>query len=249
MCGRYVLRVILKNLQRDFDLGFEVEESDLPLEQRARYNIAPTQLVSVIRVVDGARRHSLLRWGLIPRWVAGDRDRRPQINARGETVFEKPMFRDSARHRRCLMLADGYYEWRRDEKDRPLQAFFVERRDSKPFAMAAIWDMWISSDGEVIESVAVLTTHANADLDGIHDRMPVILDKRDYLTWLHAERVPVEDAQALIKPPPAGLLIARAIGNRVNAVKNDDAGNLDPPDPNEPPKPPKGSDPRQGDLF
>ena len=100
MCGRYVLRVILKNLRRDFELGFDVHETDLPMEARPRYNIAPTQMVSVIRVVDGARRHSLLRWGLIPHWAK--EVKKPQINARGETVFEKPMFRDAARRRRSV---------------------------------------------------------------------------------------------------------------------------------------------------
>ncbi len=249
MCGRYVLRTILKNLRRDFALGFDVRESDFPVQDRPRYNIAPTQMVSVIRVVDGVKRHSHLRWGLIPSWSKGER--KPQINARGETVFEKPMFRDAARWRRCLMLADGYYEWKRDENDKPLAAYFVERVDGKPFAMAAIWETWVSPDGEVIESVAVITTEANGDIAGIHHRMPVILAQADYLTWLEADRVPVGEAKMLIKPPPDGTVVARPVGNRVNKVVNDDPANLDPADPNdEPPKPPpKRTDPRQGDLF
>ena len=246
MCGRYVLRVILKNLRRDFELGFDVRDSDFPVQQRPRYNIAPTEMVSVIRVVDGVRRHSLLRWGFIPYWSKGET--KPQINARGETLFDKPMFRDAARARRCLMLADGFYEWKRDERDRPLQAYFVERADGKPFAMAGIWDTWISGDGEVIESVCVVTTDASAEIASIHDRMPVILDKRDYLIWLEGD---IDAARALIKPPPDSTMTPRPVSNRVNAVRNDDAENLKPVDPNEPPKAPsrKPSDPRQGDLF
>ncbi|MBP6012419.1 MAG: SOS response-associated peptidase [Alphaproteobacteria bacterium] len=239
--------MILKNLRRDFELGFDVHETDLPMEARPRYNIAPTQMVSVIRMVDGVRRHSLVRWGLIPHW--SKEVRKPQINARGETVFEKPMFRDAARRRRCLILADGFYEWKRDQNDKPLQAYFIERVDGKPFAMAGIWDTWISPDGEVIDSVAIVTTEANAEIAPIHDRMPVILAQKDYLTWIEAERATVDEAKALIKPAPDGTFAPKAVTNRANAVRNDDPANLEPADPNAPPPPPKRSDPRQGDLF
>ena len=248
MCGRYVLRVVLKNFRRDFELGFDVDDSDVPMEVRPRYNVAPTHMVPVIRVVNGKRWLSLVRWGLIPHWAK--EIKKPQINARGETIFEKPMFRDAARRRRCLMLADGFYEWKRDQNDKPLQAYFVERADGKPFAMAGIWDTWISPDGEIIDTVAIVTTDANADVAPIHDRMPVILDKRDYLTWIESDRVSVEEAKALIKSAPDGTLAPRPVSNRVNAVKNDDAANLNPFDPaSAPAVPPRKGDPRQGDLF
>jgi putative SOS response-associated peptidase YedK len=248
MCGRYVLRVVLKNFRRDFELGFDVDDSDVPMEARPRYNIAPTQMVPVIRVVDGKRWLSLVRWGLIPHWAK--EAKKPQINARGETIFEKPMFRDAARRRRCLVLTDGFYEWKRDANDKPLQAFFVPRADGRPFAMGGIWDTWISPDGEVIDTVAIVTTLANAEIIGIHDRMPVILAPDDYLTWIEGDRVSVEDAKALIKPAPDGTLAPRPVSNRANAVKNDDAANLDPFDPSgAPAAPPRKSDPRQGDLF
>lgn len=248
MCGRYVLRVVLKNFRRDFALGFDVDDSDVPMEARPRYNIAPTQMVPVIRVVDGKRWLSLVRWGLVPHWAK--ELKKPQINARGETIFEKPMFRDAARRRRCLVLTDGFYEWKRDANDRPLQAFFVERADGRPFAMGGIWDTWISPDGEVIDTVAIVTTLANAEIGAIHDRMPVILAPDDYLTWIEADRVSVEDAKALIKPAPDGTLAPRPVSNRANAVKNDDAANLDPFDPSAAPAAPsRKSDPRQGDLF
>ncbi len=248
MCGRYVLRVVLKNFRRDFELGFDVDDSDVPMEVRPRFNIAPTQMVPVIRVVNGRRWLSLVRWGLIPHWAK--EVKKPQINARGETIFEKPMFRDAARQRRCLILADGFYEWKRDANDKPLQAYFVSRVDGKPFAMGGIWETWISPDGEVIDTVAIVTTLANAEIAPIHDRMPVILDNRDYLTWIEADRVPVEDAKALIKPAPDGTLLPQAISNRANTVKNDDSENLNPVDPSDaPPTPPRKADPRQGDLF
>lgn len=248
MCGRYVLRVILKNFRRDFELGFDVDDSDVPMEARPRYNIAPTQMVPVIRAIDGKRWLSLVRWGLIPHWAW--ELKKPQINARGETIFEKPMFRDAARRRRCLVLTDGFYEWKRDANDKPLQAYFVARADGRPFAMGGIWDTWISPDGEVIDAVAIVTTLANAEIVGIHDRMPVILAPDDYLTWIEADRVSVEDAKALIRPAPDGTLAPRPVSNRANAVKNDDAANLDPFDPRDAPAaPPRKSDPRQGDLF
>jgi putative SOS response-associated peptidase YedK len=248
MCGRYVLRVVLKNFRRNFELGFDVDDSDVPIEVRPRFNIAPTQMVPVIRVVSGKRWLSLIRWGLIPHWAK--EVKKPQINARGETIFEKPMFRDAARQRRCLILADGFYEWKRDANDKPLQAYFVSREDGKPFAMGGIWETWISPDGEVIDTVAIVTTLANAEIAPIHDRMPVILDNRDYLTWIEADRVSVEDAKALIKPASDGTLSPRPVSNRVNTVKNDDSENLSPFDPSGVPPPPrKPSDPRQGDLF
>lgn len=248
MCGRYVLRVVLKNFRRDFGLGFDVDDSDVPMEVRPRFNIAPTQMVPVIRVVNGKRWLSLVRWGLIPHWAK--EAKKPQINARGETVFEKPMFRDAARRRRCLILTDGFYEWKRDENDKPLQAYFVERADGKPFAMAGIWDTWISPEGEVIDTVAIVTTEANAEVAPIHHRMPVILDKDDYLTWIEADRVSIDDAKALIKPAPDGRLAPRPVSNRVNAVRNDDVANLNPFNSNDlPPQQPRKNDPRQGDLF
>jgi putative SOS response-associated peptidase YedK len=248
MCGRYVLRVVLKNFRRDFGLGFDVNDSDVPMEARPQYNVAPTHMVPVIRVVDGKRWLSRVRWGLIPHWAK--EVKKPQINARGETIFEKPMFRDAARRRRCLILADGFYEWKRDQNDKPLQAYFVERADGTPFAMAGIWDTWVSPDGEIIDTVAIVTTEASADVAPIHHRMPLILDKDDYLTWIEADRVSVDEAKALIKPAPNGTLLPRPVSNRVNAVRNDDEENLNPFDPSgTPPAPARKGDPRQGDLF
>lgn len=252
MCGRFVLRVVLRNLQRDFPLPFELDGAELP-PAPPRFNIAPTQLISIVRMIGREKIHSLVRWGLIPRWWPKDKKPKVQINGRGETLFDKPYFRDSAKNRRCLVLADGYYEWRRDANDRPLQAYFVERVDGKPFAMAGIWDVWKSPAGDTIESVAVVTTPASADIAGIHDRMPLILAPEDYLSWLDAERVDEGHARELIRPAPAGTLIARAVGNRVNKVANDDPANLASATPDDPPpqKPTrrKPKDTGQGSLF
>jgi putative SOS response-associated peptidase YedK len=242
----------LRNLKQDFPFPFDIDGGDLP-PGPPRYNIAPTQIVSVIRMIGREKRHAFVRWGLIPRWWPKDKKPKVQINGRGETLFDKPYFRDSAKNRRCLVLADGYYEWRRDQNDRPIQAFFVERRDSRPFAMAGVWDVWKSPAGDYIESVAVVTTPANADLAGIHDRMPLILAPGDYLSWLDAETVDEGHARALIRPAPDGTLIARAVGSRVNKVANDDPTNLDPspPDATPPPKPARRrpKETGQGSLF
>jgi putative SOS response-associated peptidase YedK len=251
MCGRYVLRVVLRNLRQDFPFPFDIDGGDLP-PGPPRYNIAPTQTVSIIRMIGREKRHAFVRWGLIPRWWPKDKRPKVQINGRGETLFDKPYFRDSARHRRCLVLADGYYEWRRDENDKPLQAFFVERQDRKPFVMAGIWDVWHSPAGDRIESVAIVTTPASADLAGIHDRMPLILAPDDFLSWLDAETVDEAHARELIRPAPTGTLIARPISDRVNKVANDDSGNLDPPPDGAPPPKPsrrKPKDTGQGSLF
>lgn len=234
-------------------MPFDVVDGDLP-PPVPRYNIAPTQLISVIRMVAGSPRHSLLRWGLIPHWVK-DAKPRIQINARGETLLDKPYFRTAARKRRCLILADGFYEWKRDANDKPLQAFFFERVDGRPFVMAGLWEVWISPANDRIETVAVVTTDANADVAPVHDRMPVILAPEDYLSWLDAERVDAEHAMQLVRPPPNGTLIGRPVSNRVNKVVNDDATNLDPTTPSTPsapPKPPRRKpkdDPGQGSLF
>jgi putative SOS response-associated peptidase YedK len=252
MCGRFVLRVVLRNLQRDFPLPFELDGAELP-PAPPRFNIAPTQMISIVRMIGREKMHALVRWGLIPRWWPKDKKPKVQINGRGETLFDKPYFRDSAKNRRCLVLADGYYEWRRDENDRPLQAYFVERADGKPFAMAGVWDVWKSPAGDYIESVAVVTTPASADIAGIHDRMPLILAPEDYLSWLDAQRVDEGHARELIRTAPAGTLIARAVGNRVNKVANDDPANLAPATPDD--TPPlkstrrKPKDTGQGSLF
>ena len=177
MCGRFLLHTPVDTLQRAF--GF-AERPNL----RPRYNIAPTQTVPIVRQKDGGGRElALVRWGLIPSWAkeAGIGGR--LINARAETVAEKPAFRGAFRKRRALVPADGFYEWRKREGDRPKQPLLVRRRDGQPFAFAGLWEHWRGPEGEV-ETCTILTTEANAALAPIHDRMPVILDPACYDRWL-----------------------------------------------------------------
>jgi len=214
MCGRYAITTPPQAMRELFAF---VEQPNFP----ARYNVAPTQPVPIIRLESGKRHFALVRWGLVPSWVKEE----PQsllINARAETIAEKPSFRGAFRHRRCLMPADGFYEWKAMPKG-PKQPYYIRRRDGKPFAMAAIWDNWMSPNGSEIESCAVVTTEANATLGDIHHRMPVILDEADWDRWLDPAATPKELA-ALMKPAPDDLLEAVPVSDAVNRVANDHAG-------------------------
>lgn len=247
MCGRYTITSPPEAMRDLF--AFE-EQPNFP----ARYNVAPTQPVPIVRLEGGRRHFVLVRWGLIPSWSKAE----PQtllINARAETIADKPSFRGAFRHRRCLMPADGFYEWKAMPKG-PKQAFYIRRRDGRPVAFAAIWDNWMSADGSEIESCAIVTTEANATLAPIHARMPVILDEKDWDRWLDPA-TPPEELRALMKPAPDDLLEAIPVGDTVNRVANDHAGLIvavsDRPAtearPERPKKKPKPTDDRQTDLF
>jgi putative SOS response-associated peptidase YedK len=222
-----------------FQLGLEAARQ-LPLFQ-PRYNIAPTQEILVVRpeAKTGQREAAILRWGLIPVWAKGPQGGPPLINARAETVAEKSTFRHALRRRRCLIPADGFFEWQqtpgvtsRGKK----QPYLIHRRDDGPLAFAGLWDSWISkgsmrmtgTDGKReplrIESCTILTTAANATLAPLHDRMPVILSPGDYERWLDPA---VRDPQAvadLLVPFDDAELVAEPVSTHVNRVANDDAG-------------------------
>lgn len=211
MCGRYAITTPPQAMRELFAF---VEQPNFP----ARYNVAPTQPVPIVRLESGKRHFALVRWGLVPSWLKEE----PQsllINARAETIAEKPSFRGAFRHRRCLMPADGFYEWKAMPKG-PKQPYYIRRRDGKPFAMAAVWDNWMSPNGSEIESCAVVTVEANATLRDIHTRMPVILDEADWDRWLDPAATPKELA-ALMKPAPDDLLEAIPVSDAVNRVAND----------------------------
>jgi putative SOS response-associated peptidase YedK len=197
MCGRFTLRRSLKFAVGQLMFDF----LDLP----PRYNIAPTQTVAVVRNSQVAQ----LRWGLIPRWA---KKPIPQINARSDTVANKPAFRDSYRNRRCLILADGYYEWKQIGKTK--QPYLFEFPDHRMFAFAGIWDRW-----QGIDTCAIITTEANDLGRPIHDRMPLILDPRDYETWLNPKSDP-QTLDWLLRPAVEGLM-TYAVNPMVNGSKND----------------------------
>jgi putative SOS response-associated peptidase YedK len=221
MCGRYSITTAPEALRRLFDFH------NLP-NLAARYNVAPTQAAPIVRLAaDGPRELAMLRWGLVPHWAKDASIASRLINARAETVTEKPAFRDAFRHRRCLVPADGFYEWREEAGKR--QPFRIGMKGGAPFAFAGLWESWTAkaaagpvAAGETVETFAIVTTDANAKLRPIHPRMPVILAPGAYDAWLDAS-VPAEDACALLGPYPDAPMAFYRVSTRVNSVRNDDA--------------------------
>lgn len=214
MCGRYTLSATAEEISEVFELD------DVPAIP-PRYNIAPTQLVPAIRSTpDGpARSLYMLHWGLIPSWADGPAIGNKLINARAETVAIKPSFRSSFKSRRCLMVADGFYEWRKVEKGK--QPYCIRRADGRPFAFAGLWERWMSPDGTEVESCAVITTEPNELMRTIHDRMPVILEQDAWRTWLNPAPTKPEVLQELLVPLPASLLRAYPVSTKVNNPRFD----------------------------
>ena len=211
MCGRYTLRTAAEEIAA----AFGVEE--MPAVE-ARYNIAPTQSVLSIRQSPGGREARWLKWGLIPSWAKDTAMGARLINARSETVAEKPAFREAFKQRRCLIPADGFYEWqRRDGKKQP---FYFRLRDERPFGFAGLWEKWRSPEGEVIESCAILTTEANELLRPVHDRMPVILHPEDYQLWLEEDARQRALLKELLRPYPAEEMLAYPVSATVNSPSN-----------------------------
>ncbi len=191
---------------------------------RPRWNVAPTQEVPAVRREGDGRHLVLLRWGLVPFWAGDPSVGARMINARAETVAGKPAFRDAFRRRRCLVPADGFYEWRAEGRRR--QGYAIRRRDRAPFAFAGLWERWNGPKGgpapaAPLETVTVITTTANATLAPLHERMPVILDAGDWERWLDPA-APAAELERLLVPAPDGLLEAYPVGPRVNSVANDD---------------------------
>jgi putative SOS response-associated peptidase YedK len=211
MCGRYAL-ILPPEAVRGF-FG-HAERPNFP----PRYNIAPTQPVPVVRALDGVRRFDLMRWGFIPGWVKNLKDFPLVINVRSETAREKPSFRAAFTRRRCLMPADGFYEWHRvGAENRP---YLFRRPDRSPFAFAALWETWHSIDGSEIDTVALLNTHANGLMSAIHHRCPVILEPSLFDRWLDPA-TGVDDAFSMLQPPPDDLLEMLRITPLVNKVSHD----------------------------
>lgn len=214
MCGRYTLATPRERLITRFRLQRAAEL--LP-----RFNIAPSESIAAIREnPDHERELVLLRWGLIPSTIKDAKNSYRMINARAETVSQRPAFRAAFAHRRCLIPADGFYEWQRTNDNK--QPYFVRARDEHPLAFAGLWEHWQSGQ-EVIESCTIITTSANALLAPIHDRMPVILREDAYDFWLNPSVQDMGSLQALLLPYDANELVAYPVSKRVNHPKNDDA--------------------------
>jgi len=199
--------------------GIEVVDALLP-----RFNIAPTQDVAVVRLDEPSRRRELaeLRWGLIPSWAKNPAIGSRMINARGETVAEKPSFRVAFRHRRCLVLADGYYEWKKAGAKK--QPYYIRLADDGPFGMAGLWESWRASeeDGATkIQSCTVITTEANSLTRTVHDRMPVIVEPADWATWLDVSIQDREVLEPMLKSYPAESMKFDAVSTVVNNPRNE----------------------------
>ena len=214
MCGRFVITSPPQALRQLFGYG---EQPNMP----PQHNVAPTQPVPVVIFENGIRHFRLMRWGLIPAWVKDPRKFALLINARAETVLEKPAFKNAIKRRRCLVPADGYYEWQvSDNRKRP---HFIHRRDGAPIGLAALAETWIGPNGEELDTVAIVTAPAGADLAVLHHRVPVTIAPADFDCWLDCRGNDAEAAMALLTAPAEGEFVWHEISTRVNRVANDDA--------------------------
>ncbi len=246
MCGRFTLT------DPEQDLAIQFNLPEIP-DMKPRYNIAPTQPVAAIRVVPPAegdtwsfeedasfgtdhmvRELALLHWGLIPFWAKDPKVGARMINARSETVAEKPAFRAAFRRRRCLIVADGFYEWQQVEQGK--QPFYIRLHNGRPFAFAGLWEYWSGADnpsdpsgkGTIIESCTLLTTEPNDLLRPLHNRMPVILHPRDYDLWLDPRVQDTEQLQSLLRAYPPEEMEAFPVSHLVNRPGNDDPRCIEP---------------------
>lgn len=212
MCGRFTLMADSETLRQAFEV-----DSAPPLTPR--YNIAPTQPVAAVIAADDKRMLELFRWGLIPSWAKDPAIGNRMINARAETVAEKPAFRAALKRRRCLIPADGFYEWKAEgRKKTPM---YIQLKDGDPFAFAGLWEAWQSPDGDLVKSCTLITTTPNPLMEKIHDRMPVILPPSAYEAWLGPGELPATKLQSLLKPFAASKMKAAAVSTLVNNPAND----------------------------
>ena len=214
MCSRFAVTSPPEAIRRYF------EYRNLP-NFPPRYNIAPTQPIAAVRIdAQGSRELVLLRWGLIPSWVKDPRDFTTLINARSETVLTKPSFRSAIRHRRCLIPADGFYEWKGARGDK--KAFLIKPSNDGPIAFAVLWEHWQGPDGSEIESAVILTTDANQTLAPVHNRMPSVIRPADFEAWLNCGDISAKEAVQLLQPAPDDLFKVVEVSARINNPRNDD---------------------------
>ena len=217
MCGRYVIKTPPDLMRRAFGYA---EQPNFP----PRYNVAPTQPIPVVRIENGRRSFALVRWGFIPAWVDDPRSFSLLINARAESVLDKPAFRNAMRRRRCLIPADGFYEWQSGgARKRPHFAAPPEL-----VAFAGLWEPWMGPNGEEMETACIVTTGANRTLRPVHDRMPAVIPPEAFDLWLDGANVDAITASALIAPAPDNLLESYEISTAINRTANDNPKLLEP---------------------
>ncbi len=244
MCGRYCITTAPEAIRALFRYP---ERPNFP----PRYNVAPTQPVPVVRVVEGERHFALVRWGLIPAWVKDPKNFALLINARGETLHDKPAFKNAIRRRRCLFPADGFYEWKVEGGRR--RAFHARRPGGGPLAFAGLWETWIGPNGEEVDTAAIVTTQANKEMGAVHHRAPVIVCPEQFDLWLSSE-ADARFAAELIKPAPDGSMEVYEVSPAVNKVTNDTPDLVEPytapPEAERPLRPKRRvNDSGQGSLF
>lgn len=250
MCGRFGLLNTWTEIFEAYTLV------SAPLNLQPRFNIAPTQPVFAITASNegGGNIATHFQWGLVPSWAKDPAIGVKMINARAETVAEKPAFRAAFRRRRCLIPASGFYEWQKQAAG-PKQPFWIAAADGGLLTFAGLWETWLSPDGSELQTCTIITTDANDQLAPIHHRMPVILAPDDFATWLDVrDETDTEAAGALLRPAPDEITAAQPVSTRVNNVRNDDARLIEPAEPagpgtSEPETPPAKTPPPQGDLF
>jgi len=215
MCGRYTLTNV------DAALKGLLKLRDIAAKLQARYNIAPSQPIAAVRANENSneRELAIFNWGLVPFWAMEPSIGYKMLNARSETAASKPAFRGPMRHHRCLIPADGFFEWKGDGKQK--QPYYFRRRDHAPFCFAGLFDHWGSPDGSEIESATVLTTAANEFMTPVHHRMPVIIAKEDFDRWLDPKLQRPDELKDLLHAPPEDFFIREPVTPLVNSVKND----------------------------
>ena len=217
MCGRYAATLPPEMMVELFKLLKSID-------MVPRYNIAPTQPIAAIWEEGGRREGHFARWGLVPRWVKDPREFPLLVNARAESMGDKPAFRDPLKHGRCIVPASGYYEWHTgpDKKKRP---YYITRADGQPMALAGLFATWSGPEGEEVDSVATITVAANRQLSVIHDRMPAILmSEGEVDAWLNVREVRAGEAAQMALPLPDGVLKFHPVSMRVNSAREDDPG-------------------------
>ena len=212
MCGRFVFYSDPQFMREQY--GFDEGR----IEFRPRYNIAPSQQVVTV-TNDGARRTELMRWGLVPFWAKDLKIGYRMINAAGETLAAKPAFRAAFKKRRCLILADGFFEWRKDGKSKIPTYIFLKSRES--FAFAGLWETWKSPEGETVKSCTIVTTRPNEFMEPIHNRMPVILSSETEALWIDPLSEDPDILQPLLQPSPAEQLESYEVSSFVNSARNE----------------------------
>jgi putative SOS response-associated peptidase YedK len=222
MCGRFTLTVDPADLKEAFE-WVDFGNADLT----PRYNIAPTQPLAVVANT-GENKLDFFTWGLVPFWAKDPSIGSRMINARSETLAEKPSFKNPFKRRRCLILADGFYEWQKIPAEKTKIPTYIHLKDGKPFAFAGLWEEWNSPDGSQILSAAIITTRPNELIAPIHNRMPVILPENTYKQWLTPGEADTTKLSPLLRAYDANLMAAYPVSRQVNNPRNDFPDNIKP---------------------